>query len=505
MTSILLPDGRTVFFHSALSSDPAGPSSRIAIHVTGADGARLFESAFLDIQDLDARHEEIGATLLENGDIRVFWHENRDLTIHAQDFAPDGQPRAGATLVENLGYRAFTNPVMLTLGNGNIVYGETQIAVIDQDFNRLPTDGGFNGWPATFPQQFNPFSGALARIDGGFAWATMDMNTDERIMLHLFDENFGQIAVRIPVGSGLNRESTGRLTNAIDVAELSDGRIAVIYASRNYPDDSFADGTGNDGIFLEILARDGSTSLSERQIDPLDAAEQEEGIMPRLWALDDGGFVAGWTVWPSRVELRRFDASGTELLAESYDRNDEASPTYRKLGEIVVEPEGDAYLVNSSETIPLVDFSATGGPVVRGSDAGETVAGTDASERILAGGGDDVIRPGGGSDTIDGGAGIDTIDFRFQVLVEGWTAVDYLLDLSLAAGIADIFGEALHRLSGIESAVGTDWTDLLAGDAVANVMQGLGGNDRLVGLEGDDTLDGGVGADTLNGGDGDDR
>ncbi|MEY8842335.1 hypothetical protein AB9K41_25170, partial [Cribrihabitans sp. XS_ASV171] len=149
--------------------------------------------------------------------------------IYSQDFGPDGREYAGAQLVEDAGYRAFTNPVMLTLGNGNIVYGETRIWVIDPDFTRLPTDGGLSRWPPTFPEQFNPYAGALTPIEGGFAWATMDMNTDERIMLHLFDEDFGQIAVRIPVGSGLNRAPTGRTNDAIDVVELSDGRLAVAY------------------------------------------------------------------------------------------------------------------------------------------------------------------------------------------------------------------------------------------------------------------------------------
>ncbi len=505
MTPILLPDGRTVFFHSALSPDPEGPSSRLAIHVTGPDGARPVESSFLDLQDLDARHEEIGATLLENGDIRAFWHESRDLTIHAQDFAPDGQARGLAQLVEDAGYRAFTNPVMLTLGNGNIVYGETQIWVIDQEFNRLPTDGGFTTWPATFPQQFNPYAGALARIEGGFAWATMDMNTDERIMLHLFDEDFGQIALRIPVGSGLNRVATGRTNDAIDVVELSDGRLAVAYASRNFPDAGFAEGTGNDGVFLTVLNRDGSVSIPEMQIDPLDAAEQEEGMMPRLWALDDGGFVAGWTVWPSRVELRRFDDAGTELEAQSYDRNDPEDPIYRKFGELVIEPEGDSYFVTDTATFPLESFGGSPAPVVRGSEADETLEGTEASERILAFGGDDLIRPGGGADTIDGGAGVDMLDFHVQPFVDGLTDSSYLLDLSLTLGVADVFGVGLHVVIDIENATGTAWADSLAGDALANTLVGLGGADRLIGLEGDDVLNGGHGPDTLNGGDGEDR
>ncbi|MFC3616073.1 calcium-binding protein [Lutimaribacter marinistellae] len=144
-------------------------------------------------------------------------------------------------------------------------------------------------------------------------------------------------------------------------------------------------------------------------------------------------------------------------------------------------------------------------PDVTGSDDAEELFGTALTERILALGGDDVIFPGTGSDTIDGGSGIDRVDFSMQPLVLGWTILDYMLEVTLGTGVADIFGDDVKTLEGVENVIGTAWSDSLAGDVLGNVLAGLDGNDRLVGLEGDDTLDGGVGADTLNGGDGDDR
>jgi Ca2+-binding RTX toxin-like protein len=52
--------------------------------------------------------------------------------------------------------------------------------------------------------------------------------------------------------------------------------------------------------------------------------------------------------------------------------------------------------------------------------------------------------------------------------------------------------------------VGTEAADIFRGNARANSMQGLGGNDWLESFGGDDLLDGGSGNDTLLGGDGSD-
>jgi Ca2+-binding RTX toxin-like protein len=56
----------------------------------------------------------------------------------------------------------------------------------------------------------------------------------------------------------------------------------------------------------------------------------------------------------------------------------------------------------------------------------------------------------------------------------------------------------------IETAVGGGGDDALTGNAVANLLRGRDGNDRLDGLGGNDTLHGGDGADTLVGGAGHD-
>lgn len=57
-------------------------------------------------------------------------------------------------------------------------------------------------------------------------------------------------------------------------------------------------------------------------------------------------------------------------------------------------------------------------------------------------------------------------------------------------------------LSGIENAVGSNFTDVLIGNGVANELRGGGGDDTINGAGGDDFLVGGAGRDTIVGGSG---
>ena len=53
---------------------------------------------------------------------------------------------------------------------------------------------------------------------------------------------------------------------------------------------------------------------------------------------------------------------------------------------------------------------------------------------------------------------------------------------------------------GVEGLLGSNFADVLVGDAGSNVLRGEGGDDRLSGAAGDDVLFGDAGADQLDGG-----
>jgi hypothetical protein len=99
-------------------------------------------------------------------------------------------------------------------------------------------------------------------------------------------------------------------------------------------------------------------------------------------------------------------------------------------------------------------------------------------------------------DVFDGGAGVDTLGYagrRRRVAA----------DLSRSDRHAGARGEG-DTLRTLESVVGTDGGDRLAGNSVANVLFGGAGDDLLAGRAGDDQLEGGSGSNRSHGGAGDD-
>ena len=127
---------------------------------------------------------------------------------------------------------------------------------------------------------------------------------------------------------------------------------------------------------------------------------------------------------------------------------------------------------------------------VVGSDHDDTLSGDDADNVLSGGVGDDTLTGGLGDDTLAGGAGSDTADY---------SQAGAGVSVDLAAGSAS-GGAGNDTLSGIEDVTGSDYSDVLAGDAADNVLAGGSGDDSLDGGAGDDTLNGGLGDDTLDGG-----
>ena len=119
---------------------------------------------------------------------------------------------------------------------------------------------------------------------------------------------------------------------------------------------------------------------------------------------------------------------------------------------------------------------------------GDDVLTGDNSRNLLDGGiGNDTLQGRGGDDTLIGGAGIDRADYS-----QAGGAVD--VDLQTNRAIADGNGGE-DILSGIENLSGSNFDDVLKGDANANTLLGNGGSDRLTGGAGIDVLDGGSGRD----------
>ena len=182
-----------------------------------------------------------------------------------------------------------------------------------------------------------------------------------------------------------------------------------------------------------------------------------------------------------------------------------------------------------------------GDDVIDGADSADSIDGGAGDDRLQGASNDDALNGGPGNDvfltnhletgndTKNGGDGNDRIigsrDPGNDVYIGG-AGVD-LLDFSDAAagirisldGVANDgqAGEADNAGTDIENLKGGRGNDTLVGDSGRNLIEGFAGNDTLRGgspppsrtgsisLLGDDTLDGGIGSDVMQGEGGDDR
>jgi Ca2+-binding RTX toxin-like protein len=115
---------------------------------------------------------------------------------------------------------------------------------------------------------------------------------------------------------------------------------------------------------------------------------------------------------------------------------------------------------------------------VIGSAFGDFLFG-DASANALHGGlGRDTLQGRGGADTLDGGADIDAADYLFSAAA---------VTVNLATGTGSGGDAAGDTFISIENLLGSDFADLLTGNAGSNFLDGRTGADTLRGGGGDDT------------------
>ena len=133
---------------------------------------------------------------------------------------------------------------------------------------------------------------------------------------------------------------------------------------------------------------------------------------------------------------------------------------------------------------------------ITGSGGDDTITG-DASIDVLSGnGGNDTIRGDAGSDVLYGGSGDDILEGGVEgdILVGGSgmdmasyaTASTGSVRAYLGASFGNTRDADRDQYTDLEGLEGTAGADRLGGDAFANVLRGLAGNDTLMGGTGDD-------------------
>ncbi|MFI3045116.1 calcium-binding protein [Pseudomonas coronafaciens] len=253
--------------------------------------------------------------------------------------------------------------------------------------------------------------------------------------------------------------------------------------------------------------------------------------------------IKGTTDW---MKIYSYTDPGAQIERVEFADGTVWSPTdLKRLSQVVASEVADT--LYGDETSEQLD----------GLGGNDQIYGLAGNDVLLGGAGDDMLDGGMGRDTLDGGAGNDSLyggtdndTYLFQrgggqdvIFDNDWTAGN-IDTIKLASGIAstdikasrtgdnlelaiigtsdkitvrDWFYSAGSQVEQVQFADGTLWdvatlkamvkgvasegNDVLQGDeSVADILNGLGGDDKLYGLSGNDTLNGGAGKDTLYGG-----
>jgi hypothetical protein len=224
----------------------------------------------------------------------------------------------------------------------------------------------------------------------------------------------------------------------------------------------------------------------------------------RIEFLADGSLVHVWSAPDTDgagVFAQRLDGSGQPLAApfivNTTQAGDQHGPVVEALadGRFVVawEEPGPSSGSTGSASLFRGDVFEPLPPRVLGYPGPDILVGTAAGELILGMASDDVLTGLGGDDVLNGGAGVNTASYAHAAT--GGT-------IDLAAGAA--FGGpeiGTDTLFLIQNVIGTAAGDVIGGSAgaLANRLDGRGGDDLLFGWTGADTLLGGEGDDQLFG------
>ncbi len=135
-------------------------------------------------------------------------------------------------------------------------------------------------------------------------------------------------------------------------------------------------------------------------------------------------------------------------------------------------------------------FGMGGQDDLNAGDGHDRLYGGSGADHLFGGDGNDRLRGGAGDDELIGGLGADWADYSNA---SGGVRVSLRKGISLGADGAD-------TLDGIEYVFGSQFADLIEGDAGTNDLRGKEGDDRIFGNQGTDFLYGGAGDDRLQGG-----
>ncbi|MDF1662008.1 MAG: Ig-like domain-containing protein [Planctomycetota bacterium] len=195
---------------------------------------------------------------------------------------------------------------------------------------------------------------------------------------------------------------------------------------------------------------------------------------PGADTLDGGANPAGMADFASYSTSAQ--GVSVDLQANTGTGGDAAGDTFVNIEGLIGSPQDDVLTGDGNDNMLL------GG------------AGIDV---LTGGAGDDLLDGGAGADSLNGGIGSDTVSYR---MAPAGTNGEIEIDLRLGIGTdSDAEGDTYVD---IENANGSDFADLIVGNALGNTMASFAGNDRIfaslfLNLGGNAVMMGGAGFDIL--------
>jgi len=272
-----------------------------------------------------------------------------------------------------------------------------------------------------------------------------------------------------------------------------DVNLATGIATGTYDGVAFTDAIS--GVEAVNGSREGDDTLTG---DGLDNRLDGRGGNDRLFGGGGNDFILGGSGNDSIYGGDGFDGIGIASLLENVSVQQAVG------GLAVSSDDGTDFVAADIEEISFFDARLTYAQVaalapgaIDGDAGNNTLFGTDAGEVINGFAGFDWIVPGRGNDTVDGGADRDMVSYSDQPEVAGRRVVDFMLDLDLGAGTAEIFGGEVDQITNFERATGTIFADVMRGSDGDDELRGLGDYDWFIATDGQDTIDGGNGQDMI--------
>ncbi len=404
--------------------------------------------------------------------------------------------------------------------NGGLVLLETDAHVTSGEIfaGRVP-----NGSNTTAFLQVNPATAGPQHA------SDVAVLTNGNIVYTWIDSNDTTIKFRITDNANVDILPAQTLAaapaNSIpQITPLANGGFVVAWSQASTP--QMADNSDY-GVLGMVFRGDGvplTNTLS------LNAQIQKTQILPKIAGTPDGGFFAVWQDnAPSNggsydINGQQFDSLGNKVGGEitvntataGYDLNPAVAALadgrvlvtwYHSIdGSIhqqILDPRDG--VVQGNDTANVLFGGDLTWDELDGQGGNDTLYGMAGNDWLTGGDGDDFLHGGLGADQLVGGDGFDYASYVFAT-----TAVTANLG-NAALNTGEAAGDSYLQIEGL---IGSQFNDVLTGDAGDNRIYGAGGSDYvqggdgvdvLIGEDGNDLLFGQAGNDWLYGGTGDDQ